>query len=493
MAAVVTMTLGAAMGDARAFNSGGHFEATKRALDAKGFSRDAVRLARAANFYADFTSELPSKLIDIILPILEGSAVLLPFFVPAAALPATGAVIAIESLRQYLATMKHHAQYFHVLGLRDARTIAHDLTWLENAGKKYAREARDASDPERLLITMGLVFHAIQDLYTHSNMPDLDWNRWVGQPFATFDELPEDIWGNPKFTLPRGNEPPRKLVGAFSPPDRHGAHTNSREWPRHGKGHMECPTYPDGVECGMNHDSAKRNRHLNAVMMAWRASEIWIEKFKSWVGNERFWQRAQSYSNSDEARECEDWARALSIGSHSFGWSKEPWDSKAIAAFAVSGWGCMDLRGKMSDVLVKLYENDDTAPLRCDGNAAARRNCWVSKFGDASRRDRLVGTFDATWGNEQGTLRVTLRDADAAQLDGEFRAGNRVWKLRGDVHGDRWDFRRCETNHCPANSPGNNEGTGVLYDAGHGSAPKSMAGFMRDGSGVPNGFFAVVR
>ncbi|MBI3072195.1 MAG: hypothetical protein HYY84_08750 [Deltaproteobacteria bacterium] len=408
-----------------------------------------------------------------------------------------------------------YARYFHFDSLRDAKRIAYDAAWLERGAKAALADAVRDNDPTKILNTLGIVLHAVQDIYTHSNFSatarndaDVATRRastfvsWLGRAFPTWDEIPEDIWGSPALGLQSGRYP------GVPPSDDHGekraerAHSFQKPdgfvWPYHSEHqHNRCRTDLP-VDCGLHKDNVGRPRHLTALLMAARATADWTRKFQKWVNDENLWNRVKGWGER-EWRGAQDLVlgslannRGKAIGAGVWTWAVERSMASSAAGVIIAsdlGFSYSERwANNWSSALFRMKDAADPwacdqATIRRDGRTTAGSNCWeADRFGLADRRAAFVGTYQVLHGNINATL--TLSSAPGAgKVTGSLRFGNDgPWKVTGEVFNHRLNFnieKKQETTRA-----------GVVYLIVRRDHPTELAGFLRNSVGVPKGFSA---
>jgi hypothetical protein len=445
-ALALAITLTAAPNAAIAFNTGGHFTATKTGLNNAGFSPSAIKYAQVANYQVDFWTN----------------------HLPAATLGRNVTVIG-------------YAQYFHFDDLPDAKWVVREFAWHENIARYAVEKAVRANRPRDVLIALGITLHATQDFYAHSTMADVDWTRWMGKPVVLFETLPDDIRLNPKLKIRTGVATPEDfhvfLAGAAGQPAAcRGANPPNGCWPRHFKETEATEDTPDQCSgdtrieiCGVNKDAYQRRWHFAAREMAALSTQHWANKYERWVNNAAFWARVKAYAG-DEIEGCWDRAHGQSVYAGQWGRWKYATAGSTEGIGAASetlNFSCSDTwqDETFNDVFVDMYRHVDPPTFAVPSRGAVAATSFV-------------GTYDIAWGSLSGVL--TLR-ADGAFRTGTWVIGNAAAKTvrRAKPDGNAFDV-------AIDNGP-----TGRIFLNG----ANGLAGFIRLSTADqrPTGFSAVKR
>ena len=155
-------------GSARAFDTGHHWKISSQVLREFGFTDDARQTVCVSNWMLDYYSSSP-----------------------------TGSKRIREELRK-----------LHCDNLHDAEAVKLCMeTFMANS--KHAliskTESHDIGKNRATLLLLGAVLHVVQDLYSHSNWPELKSDS------TTFSAQ--------TFFKTRGRVPPQLITGGYHPPE----------------------------------------------------------------------------------------------------------------------------------------------------------------------------------------------------------------------------------------------------------------------------------
>ncbi|MEC5128548.1 hypothetical protein VSU19_17430 [Verrucomicrobiales bacterium BCK34] len=213
----------------KAFDTGHHWEVTSQVLREMGFSDDARQTACVSNWLLDYYSSSP-----------------------------TGS----KKVRENLSRL-------HCDNLGDAAAVKRYLDrFLFNSREAVVAEAArtSPSSDRELLLLIGAILHVTQDLYSHSNWPEI---------YAGKNRLSDRTW----FKT-RGNVPPDLITGAYHPP-----HYVEDQIPHD---HPEHGSY----EGGLHKDSHEREYWAQAYYLAYCATHEIMKGIETWIPQER-WTRLQ--------------------------------------------------------------------------------------------------------------------------------------------------------------------------------------------------------
>ncbi len=374
---------------AHAYIVEGHVEATQVGLQAAGFGKGARNLAQISNYQVDYMQNKPKW--------------------------------ASNDKNDKITDTSDH---FHFQGYPNAVAIADGLAWLERASKAVLAEAKQEGSAEKVLNVLGITLHMIQDLYTHSNIPETDWTPLLGFPMITVESLPSEVWMHSSIDLhtDQGDSP-----ASLRP-----------NWQRHCSGGQVCSSLKPGPfkncddSCGINHDSAVRRRYLKSVLMATRATTVWALRYREWLNDEGLWKKVLNFSD-EFVDGCVGKEVVTSKAGGGYGRTVAE-DKDKVLVWALSGpqceWDWQDTR--WGNIFLKM----DT--IRTQGK----------KKPDGSQRAKFVGTYAIVLGDRSGTLTL-IPALQAHTLSG-------VLKLEGDgcngtvegaVNGGELDFQ--VTKQCP--------------------------------------------
>lgn len=457
-------------GGASAYNTGNHTKATEWGLSRVGFSPSAIQAVAVANFQVDYMVNKPT------------SAQLSP--------------------KTTLIT-----KYFHFDDLDTARAIDREFAWMEQGARVAVQRAAARNDPERIVNALGIVLHAVQDFYSHSNFADVDWVPLTGQRVTTWDDVPVDLrfapLGGAWFTADRAIGEKRGVVGGNAA----SAHINKTPlsqpgWPGHGDSYVKCDRAQNGVACGLNHDGVPRRGNLTSMLIAARASGQWADKFRGWVNNPALWQRVTSFSGG-YVKDCYERMQAAASAANQWGWDASQGGAttalRMLGALASEGceWDWQDNR--WASVLHEMYLETVTERIKIptfDGQGRPPRIVEYpsdrpeftmpappAPFDPAA----FVGSYAVTWGASTGTLQLT-RSGDLVQGTLTL-AGATLSLVPARPQGSALDLTvqlPAPMDQHQASRPPVTSGRVHLMT----KTRDALAGFLRNGDGVPNGFVA---
>lgn len=429
-----------------AFNTGNHFTATQEGLARAGFSPGAIAMAKIANYEVDLVVNLPDK--------------------------------ALRGPLKGLKVAKTMTRYFHFDGLWGPAEIERELGWLHAAARTVVKKA--ANDPtarnvRRIVHVLGIVLHAVQDFYSHSNFADVDWRRLTGRPIVTIDDLPRHLWAefSPRSRFATAT---RAEAGIFSgsastkpygqPPARFGG-----AFPGHG-GAKTCDSGMGHRDCGMNHDSVVRRGHLTALLMAIEATYRTAKKFEEWVGA-AVWKRVKSVEYAASGP-CLRRAQIMSSAVGQWGYPGDESTWKLLGALADQA-----VHAEWCNVLWEVQWGKDLGqlfraapPVKLAGTDAPAFELPREAAVSASR---FGGTYRLTLGDAAGSL--TLAET-GGKLTGSLTLGGKTYSLSAAVSGSALSLR--------ASATGENEIIATLYLTG----TSALAGVGGRAGGPPDACYA---
>ncbi len=215
---------------ASAFDTGHHWECSSQVLRELGFSDDARQTVCVSNWLLDYYSSSPT---------------------------------ASKKVREGLSKL-------HCDNLGDAAAVKRYLDrFLFNSHEAVDAQVRrkSLSSDRELLLLIGAILHVTQDLYSHSNWPELHTGK---------NRLSDTTWFKTRGAVPRG-----LITGAYHPP-----HYVEGQIPLH---HPEHGSY----EGGLHKDSHDRENWAQAYFLAYCATREMMEGLRSWIPEER-WQRLKT-------------------------------------------------------------------------------------------------------------------------------------------------------------------------------------------------------
>lgn len=213
-----------------AFDTGHHWECSSQVLRELGFSDDARQTVCVSNWLLDYYSSSPT---------------------------------ASKKVREDLSKL-------HCDNLGDASAVKRYLDrFLFNSREAVAdqMQRQNLSSDRELLLLIGAILHVTQDLYSHSNWPEL---------YSGKNRLTDTTWFKTRGAVPRG-----LITGAYHPP-----HYVSNQIP---DDHPDHGSY----EGGIHKDSHDRENWAQAYYLAYCATREMMEGIRSWIPEER-WHRLQT-------------------------------------------------------------------------------------------------------------------------------------------------------------------------------------------------------
>ena len=454
--AAVMAIVGIAM-PAEAFDTSGHFEATRIALRQLGFSESAIDAVLIANFQTDYVVNQKS----------------------------------FQRTDHFDEDLAHLAAYrFHFDDLGTRKLVEREFAWLETGSREMAARFAAERNPEKLLNLLGIVLHAVQDFYSHASFVDRDWARFTGRRIMTADDLGSDLW---RADLPSVfvATDRRGIFTGNAEPALHPAPPNAADWPKHGSSTTICGASQPAAVCGQNHDSVLRRNHLTALLAAARATKQLTENFRIWIADDALWETMKGYRGSHVTsclRRAEQMAEAVGHGPMPV--AKSATEVGAGAANAALQTSCSDAwEVRWSHNLVEFYEFvrpathqvTDLARARSTGVPATKE--WPS--GDIFRVEpdtrfpprEFVGTYSLVWGQRPGVL--VLEEDAAESISGRLTIAGVTRRVYGNVEGHRLSF-------------GARDGLGALSGELHlfTQNRNAMAGSIQDETGRPDGAYA---
>lgn len=264
---------------AGAFDTGPHFDLTRDALTAEGFSETALQVAQVNNWMVDFyeqASQNPYSGHSAWWKELIGGA--------------------IGYREHWSDTVVNSADWLHfdstpryVLnnlqrGLDSAEIISMEWERFAKATRAAAVECAASNDIQGLLTVIGITTHAVQDFYAHSNWVEpagnLQSTGYDGPGWAqkgiygthpTWFDIPDDV-----------RRAARVYSGVGGDLRGHGA------WNSDGN---------RSLRTAVNKDWPGRPLYRDAYVTAYFATRQWVRAIRSWVNNQAVWRAAQQYGD----------------------------------------------------------------------------------------------------------------------------------------------------------------------------------------------------
>ncbi len=384
----------------------------------------------------------------------------------------------------------HQTQYFHFDDYPTGAWIERGLIGIERAARKVALQARKQNNPRMVIDSLGIALHAIQDMYSHSSIPEQDWHAWTGSSVLPLGDVPREMWTTSQFenlyshrTSTGFDIPQNKVVenqfNMWNIPA--GAKPALADWPKHGPGSHACKPGENAKNesCGINHDSVLRSRHLHSLLLAIAGTRDLAQKVGVWLKDETFWQNVKSYDGGKNVAECNWRARRLSNLTGEWGYPtgamhKFTMFLELIADDCSDNWQ----DNHWSSVLNTMYHSLAEAPKHKAADPA------------------LSGTYAVVMGDKIGTLSLDLTKTGGCTLIGVFpestsRDGKsatlvvdgKTWTVCAVAEGLKVFFKQVVVHTSP-DAPLQFEGEFTLMSKGK----NTFAGFTRM-KGIPNGFW----
>ena len=127
---------------------------------------------------------------DVKVPLLPARSVTTTD--PATAVPPPSAPPVADALDKAV----NVTRYYHFDGLADAAAVAREIAWLDEQAQAVVRRAAKRKRVAPIVYALGIVLHAVQDFYSHSNFADVDWRPLAGTRVVTLDTLPNHVWAS---------------------------------------------------------------------------------------------------------------------------------------------------------------------------------------------------------------------------------------------------------------------------------------------------------
>jgi hypothetical protein len=324
---------------AEAYDASTHFDLTRDAMEAEGFSNTAVNIAQVTNWLCDYyeqAAENPySGYSDDLRRFLSGN------WGAHQAWPA-------ETVRA--------AGWFHfdtntVLTVDGRPTplengVVMTMEWdrMMNATTQVARDCARRGDTLGLITVLGITLHELQDFYAHTN-----WVEPQGSALTTGYDGPgfaqSGLYGSHPtwFDVPRRVREEAVLQAGLVAPKRGHGYWNS-------DGNLNLATQ-------MNKDWPGRPYYLQSYLAAYFATRQWLRAVKTWVADDAAWRAALTFNNRFGDAVDHELTGALGIQFNSGHWQGqgEPYGGYA------SGPG-----GSLDDLIgvLRQYHSRDATPIR---------------------------------------------------------------------------------------------------------------------------------
>ncbi len=440
-----------ATSNAAAFSTAPHFDVTSRGLQKSGFSASAIDYVKISNQQVDYVVNYP-----------------------------TGAEMGDND------TATIQAAYFHFDDLPNPEFVRRSFVWIEKVAK--ASVAADNNDPKKILATLGIILHATQDFYGHSNFSDVDWQKLVGRPLVIYEELSDDLRLNPALLPAKGPAQPAFGLRSGEASGWHDNHGFKRLagrddvtprceesnpvpgcWPQHGgsskggKSFKHCDGDEPSATCHLNRDWHMRRGHFLAMQMAAESTHYWAQRFRTWIHNEDVWSNVLTFSDEKVVSGCMYRAQILNR--------------------LVGQWGRLGTPQKGSVFW-------DIAKEVCDGDWETKtwRPIFLSMHDvsadvvDVPMPSRGTytggyGTFNTRFGTKNVTFTVE-KSGPGLKVSLNIDGGPKNVSV-SHVDGPGFDFTIGK------------EWSGRLYGMNH--SKESIAGYLRDSSGKTNGFYGTLK
>ncbi|MCW2958584.1 MAG: hypothetical protein JWP18_1387, partial [Solirubrobacterales bacterium] len=289
LAGLVAITVLLAPAGAQAFDTGPHSDLTRDALSSEGFGATAVDVVVVNNWFTDLYSN-SSKVPQ------SGHA--------DTAVSIFGALF--ENDERWPQAVLDGANRTHFdSSIADVSNVGRaEAEWdrLQRSTSQLLRSAKAAGSRNkelRVLSTLGMGLHAIQDFYSHSN--------WIEQPGVTGADGPD--WSASTVGLtPTWFDVPKRTRDGLNV--YIGDSTGHEDRP-HGAWNTDGNR---SVAGGVNKDWPGRPGYTGAYTTTYFASRQWVRAVRAALGDEALWQRTLRYADRRGGELDHDLRGALAIG-----------------------------------------------------------------------------------------------------------------------------------------------------------------------------------
>lgn len=282
---------------ASAYDTGPHNDLTHDVLASEGFGEAAGDIAAVDNWFSDFYSQADKNpysghgdTLSRIISVAVFTEKWPQRWVDAANMTH------FDSTRTFAADAQPK-------NLASTEGVAREWVRLMRNTNDALQQARRNRDPLQLLAAIGISLHSIQDFYTHSNWvepantPGFFGPGWKERGYGDFP-----TW----FDIPKGELDGSRvqMAGAAGVPRGHGGWKDDDNRTLGNAGNKDTPARP---------------LFQRSYITAYFASRAWVRAMRTWLGDDRLWQRAQRIRRTSElARDIE---AALEISLYTGRWA----------------------------------------------------------------------------------------------------------------------------------------------------------------------------
>jgi hypothetical protein len=264
---------------ASAFTTAPHEEILGDAMAAEGFGSDAITMLQLDNTFTDLYQWVGASAN----PYSGHADALNRLFVQNFSTENWSIDLVAAATRSHFDSSTEAPVAGRMPTLGTTKGITAEWDRLRRSVCQLVREAREEDDPELLLAVLGSSLHEIQDFYAHTNWIEprsgsgADGPGWQERGFGNYP-----TW----FDVPADQREAVTIYGDTTP-----GHTRT-----HGYWATDGNT---SLTTGMNKDGPTRPYYLPAAVTAYFATRQWTEAVRSWVADEGFWKKAQSYQGNE--------------------------------------------------------------------------------------------------------------------------------------------------------------------------------------------------
>ena len=286
MIAVLSTMLVLPATPAPAFTTGPHEEISAGAMRAEGFGSTAIKWMQVNNTYTDLYQWVGNASI----PYSGHSGILSRLAVQNLSTEKWPIDLVTAATRSHFDNSPAAPAAGQMTTLGTTEGVTNEYKRLQRSVWTMTREARDENNPEKLLAVLGTSTHQIQDFYAHTNWVEpqtglgADGPGWQEKGFGSYP-----TW----YDVPASAREKTVIYGDSTP-----GHSRS-----HG---FWSSDENRSLRTMMNKDSIPRPYYLPAAITAYYATRQWTQAVRSWVNDDAFWQRAQTFeANERELRELD--------------------------------------------------------------------------------------------------------------------------------------------------------------------------------------------
>ncbi|MCU0307474.1 MAG: hypothetical protein MUE51_06830 [Thermoleophilia bacterium] len=387
---------------AGAFDTGPHFDITRDALAAEGFSEQAIRYVQVSNWFVDLYENAES--------------------IPFSGHAGFGTQLVGGGLLDFArwpdAVVRAADQsHFDATSGGFANTAALSAEWdrLRRAVGTQARETRDRRSPESLLTVLGISLHQVQDFYSHTNWLESSGPLGRGPAWAGTGWGATPTW----FDIPG---PVRDAEDLYSGGSRgidrdHGSWRADENLSLTGSNAKDWPGRP---------------LYTEAHLAAYFATRQWVRAVRAHLGDEAFWARAAGMSAVPAGLE-KDQRGALNISAASGHWQGQGEAcNPSLSTLSCGprngpGGNLLDLRGAVRDYF------DPNIPSR----ARYLFERYVPRLNDPNAAGELFPVASSR-PLQQGMRFVRLQVTRMAEIDSLDTPGDADMFLRARIGTQRY-------------------------------------------------------